>query len=214
MRGMWENVLIPQMAVIGFMFLPLALSNRTRMVRLAIGGGSGNLIRTDFYRAIGGHESLRDAVIDDIALARLTRRRGGTSVLMRADHLISVRMYRGFREIADGFTKNAFSTFDRSYAQTAVAVVTGVLLNIYPYFAALTGSKFAIGTVLFITFSRLILFLTLRYSVLAALFGHPLMTAVWLAITIRSAWRTGIRGELSWRGRTYDASRTRFGAGR
>jgi hypothetical protein len=41
---------------------------------------------------------------------------------------------------------------------------------------------------------------------------HPLMTAVWGYIFLRSMWITGIRGELRWRGRTYDAAQTKFGA--
>jgi len=61
---------------------------------------------------------------------------------------------------------------------------------------------------------RVIVFATLGYPIVYAIFGHPLMAAFWLVIFIRSVWKTGIRRELEWRGRTYDASETRFGADR
>ena len=61
---------------------------------------------------------------------------------------------------------------------------------------------------------RVIIFATLRYPILYAIFGHPLMAAFWLVIFVRSVWKTGIRRELEWRGRTYDAAETRFGADR
>jgi hypothetical protein len=35
---------------------------------------------------------------------------------------------------------------------------------------------------------------------------------LWLWIIIRSTWVTGVRNRLTWRGRTYDATKTRFGA--
>ena len=41
---------------------------------------------------------------------------------------------------------------------------------------------------------------------------QPLMTAAWCWILLRSMWFTGIRRQLHWRGRTYDAGRTKFGA--
>ena len=54
--------------------------------------------------AAGGHEALKAAVVDDVALARLIRRSGGRSEIVRADDLVSVRMYHGLREVIDGFT--------------------------------------------------------------------------------------------------------------
>lgn len=61
-------------------------------------------------------------------------------------------------------------------------------------------------------FSRLILFASLGHGLLNALLGHPLMMLSWLYILMRSIWYTGIRRQLLWRGRSYDARRTRFGA--
>src|SRR5260221_2129337 len=49
MRGFWENAAMPQLALTALTFLPLWLSNRTRIGALAIGGGPGNLVaRADY----------------------------------------------------------------------------------------------------------------------------------------------------------------------
>jgi chlorobactene glucosyltransferase len=214
MRGFWENVLLPQLAVLAYMFVPLWLANTTRFVRLGLGAGAGNLIRRDVYQAIGGHEVLRDAVVDDVALGRLVRRHRERTLVVRAERFAEVRMYRGFREVWDGFTKNTFASLGRSYVVAILALPVGFVVHILPYTLALTGSAVSIATVAVISVTRLVLFLVLRYSVLSALFAHPLMMGVWLGILIRSTWRTGVRGELAWRGRTYDAAQTRFGADR
>ncbi|HYC89330.1 MAG TPA: glycosyltransferase family 2 protein [Thermoanaerobaculia bacterium] len=211
-HGFWEHVAMPNLAVFGFSFLPLWLGNRTRIVRLAIGGGTGNLVRRDLYLAAGGHEALQDAVVDDVGMARLMRREGHHTELVRAETMVRVRMYHGLREIVDGFTKNAFSTFDRSYLVAVPGVVLTLLVHLLPYAMALTGNAIALATVGLITLTRVILFRSLGYRLDNALFGHPPMIVIWCAILVRSMWMTGIRRRVHWRGRTYDADRTKFGA--
>ena len=212
MHGFWEHIAMPNLAVFAFMVLDVWVSNRTRTPMLAIGGGPGNLVRRDIYDAAGGHEALRDAVVDDVALARLIRRSGHRTEVVRADDLVYVRMYRGLRQVVDGFTKNCFATFGRRYVMTLVMFLLSIVLHIYPYAAALTGDAAAIATVIVISASRLVLFSSLGYRLDNALFGNPLMVLLWMWILIRSTWITGVRRRLHWRGRMYDASRTRFGA--
>lgn len=214
MHGFWENVLMPQLMVVACAFFPIWLANRSTRVRLGAGGGAGNLIRREVYERIGGHEALRGAVIDDVGLARLARRSGKQTIVVRAERFVSVRMYEGLGEIVRGFTKNAFAALDRSYALTLILSVLGIVFHVWPYVAAALGSRISIATVLVITVTRLILFSAMRYNIVAALFAHPLMTLGFTWISLVSAWKTGIRRQLHWRGRTYDAAQTRFGADR
>lgn len=212
MRGFWEHVIMPNLSVFALTFLDIWLGNRTRTVFLAVGGGIGNLVRRVEYVAAGGHESLQGAVVDDVGLARLFRRKGFRTMAVIADDFVSVRMYHGFREIVDGFTKNAFAVFGYSYLLGFLFMAMALVFHILPYVLAFTGNLLAIATVALITLSRLILFVRLRYRLDNALFAHPLMIGAWCYILARSMWRTGIRRQVHWRGRTYDASRTRFGA--
>jgi glycosyltransferase involved in cell wall biosynthesis len=214
MRGFGENAAMPMMALTAFTFLPTWFSNRTRFARLGIGGGTGNLVIAARYAACGGHEALKDAVVDDVALAQLVRRGGATTEAVRADELVSLRMYRGLSEIIEGFTKNAFAVFGRNYVAGVLAVAGCIAFHIVPYALALTGDRNAIATVVIISLTRLVLFHSLRYRLDAALFLHPVMAAIWTWIFIRSIWLTGIRRKVIWRGRTYDARQTRFGAER
>lgn len=212
LRGFWEHVAMPSLAVFVFSVIPLWLANRSRAVRFGVGGGTGNLIRRDVYDSAGGHESLKDAVVDDVGLARLVRRHGFATEIVRADELISLRMYHGVREIVDGFTKNVFAAFQRSYAFTALFFILALIFQLLPYVLAFTGSAIAIATLALIAVSRVILFHALGYRLDNALLGHAPMMLIWLYITARSVWYTGIRQQLHWRGRTYDARGTRFGA--
>lgn len=213
MHGFWEHVAMPNLAVSLYSMIPLWLVNRTRTPFFGMGGGTGNLVRRDAYVTAGGHEALKAAVVDDVALGRLFRRNGFRSEVVLANEHVSVRMYHGLGEIVRGFTKNMFAIVNRSYAAALVFLLLGCIFHLMPYALALFGDRLSIATVLVIGLTRAILFIALRYPRLDnALLGHPLMVGVWGWILLRSLWLTGVRRRLEWRGRRYDASRTRFGA--
>lgn len=214
MHGFWEHIAMPALAMFAFTVMPAWLSNRSRIGVLALGAGTGNLVRRDAYERCGRHEALKDAVVDDVGLARLLRRGGEVTEAVRADELVSVRMYHGGGEILRGFTKNGFAVLNRNYLLAVLFVVINVVIGLLPYVLALTGDPFAIATVVVISVVRVLVFASFRYRLDNAILGHPLMAAVWLTIFVRSVWKTGFRRELEWRGRTYDASETRFGADR
>jgi len=210
MCGFWENAVMPNLAMFAFTVLPLWISNRSRMPLLAVGGGPGNLVRRADYDAAGGHEALFNAVVDDVGLARLLRRSGRRTEVVRASHAISVRMYHGLGEIVRGFTKNAFAVFDYNYAVAAGFFALAIVAHLLPFVLACFGNRLAIATVALIILTRVVIFASLRYRIDNAVFLHPLMMAALCWILLRSVWFTGIRRQLHWRGRTYDAGRTRF----
>ncbi len=212
LHGFWEHVAIPNLVVVAFTMLPLWLTNQSRLAVFAVGGGPGNLIRREDYDAVGGHESLKDAVIDDVALARLVRRSGRRSEVALANDLVSLRMYHGLREIVDGFTKNAFAVVNRNYVAVVVILLLTLVAHALPYALALTGDVIGIAIVALIALSRVILYSALGYRLDNALFGHVPMMLIWFWILMRSMWVTGVRRRLTWRGRTYDAEKTRFGS--
>lgn len=212
MHGFWEHLAMPNLATVVFSVLPLWLANHTRSRLLAIGGGPGNLVRHSAYDAAGGHEALKDSVVDDVALARLLRQSGGGTEMVRADDLVSVRMYHGLREVIDGFTKNSFTAFGKSYLVMMAIVTFTLFVHVLPYVLALLGDPMALATVAVITLVRLILFTSLGYRLDNAILGDVPMVLLWCLISLRSAWVTGIRRRLLWRGRQYDSSQTRFGA--
>jgi chlorobactene glucosyltransferase len=219
MRGFWENTLMPYLAV-SYFFGPAFWLNSDAQKRYAAGGGAGMLVRTSAYRAAGGHEALKDSVIDDIGLAIRVRRAGGRCRMAMADHRVHIRMYRGFREVVDGFTKNlawvfegamglflAASTLFTFVAWTLPAVVLAAAVigaRIPSEDLALAAAAFGLTVV-----GRFAMGVYLRYPAWTAL-TQPITAAVWVGITVRSLTRRFLHREVHWRGRTYHASRARF----
>jgi chlorobactene glucosyltransferase len=223
MRGFWEHVVLPQLALVAFLFLPGWLSNRVQWSKLAIGGGTGMLVRRSAYDEAGGHEPLRNAIVDDVSLARIVRKVAST-IAVRADEFVSVRIYEGLGEIVRGFTKNFYFVLGANVPLALGIVVLTFVMHLLPYVWAIGATvdllrgvpKAAVGmigllTIAVIALARLIVFVPLRYGIFNAIFAHPLMSAVWIYIGLRSIWLVGVRRQVGWRGRVYDARIKRFG---
>src|SRR5204863_322423 len=109
--------------------------------------------------------------------------------------LVSIRMYHGLGEIVRGFTKNGFAIVGRNYFVAILALLFGFFISLLPYGLALTSDFTSVATVILITLTRLVLFVVLGYGAINALFGHPLMIAVWSWIMLRSIGLTGFSPE-------------------
>jgi chlorobactene glucosyltransferase len=219
MRGFWENVLLPYLSVGVFLGLGF-LAVRPRFKGLALGAGVGNLVRRRVYDAVGGHEALRDSVIDDVHLAIAVKRGGFRVGVFRADDRIAVRIYRGFRGVWDGFTKNVAWAFPGAGG----AVLFALTLVLFAASVAPAATLLAAGArapvasadvrLAAVVFAGSIV---VRASLAAALGDplwpaptHPIMTAVWAGLLGRSLFHRFVRKRLTWRGREYDARRARF----
>lgn len=219
MRGFWENVLLPYLPQ-SFFFGAGALLNTDLQRRWAAGGGAGMLVRREAYERAGAHSVLRASVIDDLHLAINVRQSGGRCRFAMADDRMFLRMYRGYAEVRDGFTKNIAYAFEG---------LTGVLLVLFTVFsmlawivppvvlaAALLGAPVAgrdvgLAAVAFgaIVAARLGMSIALRYPLWTAV-TQPLMAAAWIEIIVRSFVRRFLRREVEWRGRRYDAKDAGF----
>jgi chlorobactene glucosyltransferase len=219
MEGFWENVLMPYLAV-SYFFGPAFWVNSDAQRRFAAGGGAGMLVRASAYRAAGGHEALRASVIDDIGLAVGVRRSGGRCRMVMADHLVRLRMYRGFRQVFDGFTKNISFVFAGGMglflaASTLFTLLAWSLPAIVLLAAALgvpvpsRDVMLAAVSFLLTVVARAGLSAYLKYPLWTSV-TQPFTAAVWTAILARSlTWRFFHR-RVHWRGRTYDARQARF----
>jgi chlorobactene glucosyltransferase len=202
-------------------FGPAFLMNIDRVPSFAAGGGAGNLVRRSAYEAIGGHEKLRASIVDDVNLAMTVKRAGHRHRGIRAEDSVAVRMYRGFREVFDGFTKNTAFVFQggKTLLVLAIAIVASGLAALLPpvvLAAAAFGAAIPRIDVL-LAGAATLLAIAMRVVVARAV-GDPLwpapthafMAAIWTGIIARSLFRRFVLRRVVWRGRRYDAADARF----
>lgn len=217
-HSFWERILLVNLIFTLWTLFPLWM-RRDTAPRHALGGGPGNLVRTQLWRDIGTHAAIHNAVIDDIGLMRRIRKTGRHTGVLRADHLVEIRMYEGLDELMRGFTKNAWYATGASFLGAALAGLITFVFNVLPYLIILDavidfvrGEPFgpaffwSLATVSLISLARLIVLLPGGYGFWNALLGHPLMMTGWLVIFLRSSLLTGASRRLHWRGREFDGT--------
>jgi cellulose synthase/poly-beta-1,6-N-acetylglucosamine synthase-like glycosyltransferase len=206
-----EALIVPLIHVLLLGYLPIWLARRSRHPAFAAGCGQLMAVRRDAYRRAGGHAAIRHSRHDGLTLPRAFRRAGCTTDLFDATNLACCRMYRGGREVWQGFAKNATEGMAKPLALPVWTVLLGGG-HVLPFlllpaafasgsWAALAASALAAASVYG---ARIALALRFRQSWPGALL-HPLGIGLLLALQW-SALVAELRGRPAvWRGRAYSS---------
>jgi hypothetical protein len=125
-HGLAENLLVPGV----FALLDALLGDWEEAAdsrATPVANGQFLLLRRQVWEACGGFEAVRNDAIDDVAIAALLRHRGYRTGFFRAPDLLSIRMYRGFREATRGWRRNLGGLLGRRPRVTLAACAVLVL---------------------------------------------------------------------------------------
>jgi hopene-associated glycosyltransferase HpnB len=201
----WERLVVPAFVYFFAQLYPFARVNRPGRTAAAAGGCM--LVRRAALEAAGGLAAIRDARIDDVALARLLKPHGRIWLGV-ADDIVSVRPYPRLADLWQMVVRSAYVQLRRSPVLLLATVAALLLVYVVPPVAAVTG--LALGAWLLAGLGLLawaVMALTwlpvLRLCRLTS-WRAPLLPAVamlYLAMTVDSARRHHAgRGGL-WKGR-------------
>ncbi len=99
-----------------------------------IGAGVYNLVKTSLYRSIGGHQSIRLEVIDDLMLGKIMVQAGGKPGFMDGRDLISVEWYSNWKQMILGLEKNGFASVRYSLPRLLAFMSVTYGIYLFPYF--------------------------------------------------------------------------------
>jgi len=187
--------------------------SREQLASMGVANGQFLLFRRAAYELIGGHEALRDHLVEDLAFGRRIAARTGEGMrLTNGDGtaLLRCRMYTCFQELWEGFSKNMRPAFEESilsflifgFLITSFFLLPFLLLPLSYFFHGLLEPACLAVALIFATR----LFLTLRYkSSWLSLCAHPIALLLMCSIALNS-WRLCLGGGVSWKGRTYSGA--------
>jgi chlorobactene glucosyltransferase len=205
----WEKLVIPMLYFAVTVFLPFPMIERSSKKQYAMGNGQFMLFRREFYDKIGGHESLKSKIVEDVWLARRVKEFKGKLIFADASSLVSCRMYRNLNEVWQGFSKNLFAGLSFSTAGLVFTVLTYLILFVLPPLLLLTGFlKFnAINIVILIIpiLMRLIQAFRFKQPVLFS-FLNPLSALFIVAVALNSFRLIRFGKGATWKGREYSES--------
>ena len=101
-----ERLVVPLMAQAIIGYLPLLAVHYLPLSIFAAANGQCLLFRRSAYQAVGEHASVYDSVIEDVSLARRTKKLGYNLRMLDGDRLVACRMYTSWAGVRDGFAKN------------------------------------------------------------------------------------------------------------
>lgn len=179
--------------------------------RLDVSAANGQFIcmTAEYYAQLGGHRSVRDKLVEDIALARATKADARRVVARTAINSVHCRMYRSSREVIDGFSKNAFASFGESPGQALAAIAVMAATHIIPPVLLVRGIRRG-SRMTGVAAAEVGLGLALRWIVSGRtgfrrgdVWMAHLNAVAFVGITLRSMWwRYAGRG-YRWKGRSY-----------
>jgi hypothetical protein len=186
-------------------FLPLSLAERSPRPSLSAANGQLLAVDAEAYRRVGGYRSVRDQVLDDVALVREIKASGGRGGVVDGTDLATCRMYEDWAALRDGYTKSAWSAFPTP-AGAAAALAGLAVVYVVPPLAALRGSLVGLaGYAAAVTGRYVVAERTGGRSVPDSL-AHPASVALFGWLTAAS-WVRRRRGELRWKGRPLPGTR-------
>jgi hypothetical protein len=181
-------------------FLPLRAMERLPNPSLAAAGGQFLVVRAAAYRRAGGHAAVRDAVLEDIALARAVKRSGGRIALADGSRLATCRMYTSWAELVEGYSKSLWASFG---SPVIAALVTLGLVGLYVV-PLLFGRWLGLAAYLVAVLGRIVSARATGGRALPDAFAHPVSILLSAWLLIRSYRR---RRTTRWKGRaTWSAS--------
>ncbi len=140
-RSTPERLLIPPFVLFFFLLYPMRWANRVRSRRSAAAGGC-ILVRRDTLAAGGGFASVKGALIDDLAIARLVKRRAGmpTRLALSRTRVTSVRPYDDLASVWAMVRRSAFTELRRSWLLLAAVTLVLLLMFAGPVVAIAVGA--------------------------------------------------------------------------
>ncbi len=198
-----ERALIPAFVYFFQMLYPFAWVNRKEAKTAAAAGGCMLVGRQALARA-GGIGNIRDALIDDCALARLLKAEGSIWLGLSPD-ILSHRSYPRFGDIRRMVARSAYAELDYSPALLATTligmVLTYIAVPILAIFGPFPANAVAIAAWALMTLTFLPILRFYRVSPLWAV-GLPLIAAAYLAFTFDSAYQHWRGRGGAWKGRS------------
>ena len=208
-RTGWERLVVPAFVYFFALLYPFRWSNRPG-ARTAAAAGGCVLVRRDALERGGGIDAVRDAIIDDVALARVVKRAGGRTFLGLAERIESVRPYPDLASLWRMVSRSAYAQLRHSLLLLAGTVVGLAVVFLAPpvstVVGAVTGNLLVFGTglagwlLMAATFAPMLRYY--RQPVAGAL-ALPFTATLYLGMTVDSALRHYRGRGGSWKGRIY-----------
>ena len=177
--------------------VPLRIAEKSSQPSMAIANGQFFIVRRMAIEKIGGYKAVKNAVIDDVFLARELIRHGFHGTVINGASIAQCHMYTSWTSIKSGYGKSLNKAFGGALGASFVVLFL-FFTSILPFVLSLSGSFYGwLGYVL-IVFSRMLSAIKTRGRIVDS-FLHPISATLLIYLIIHSF---RVRSSVTWKGRT------------
>ncbi|MEU1815953.1 glycosyltransferase [Streptomyces roseifaciens] len=205
----WERLIVPAFVYFFAQLYPFRWINRPGARTTAAAGGCV-LLRREAAERAGVPDSIRQAVIDDVTLARAVRRTGGRIWLGLADRVDSVRPYPRLGQLWRMVSRSAYAQLRHNLLLLAGTVAGLAVVYLAPPVAVVAGTLTG-ETLLLTAGAAAWAVMAGTYVPMLRYYRQPLVLApllpftalLYLLMTVDSAVQHYRGRGAAWKGRTY-----------
>ncbi|MBL7999606.1 MAG: glycosyltransferase [Candidatus Kapabacteria bacterium] len=211
--GTWsEQLILPLVHFLYFCYLPNTWILQRKEVKYSAANGQFIMFTRQAYSRIGGHETVKDNIVEDVFLAKRVKEEGMRLALADGTSFVTCRMYTSLHEVFRGFSKNFFAGMGYSLPLMILFQLHFLLLFVAPLpialWSALHGNFsvawFILPVVQYILATLMRLVITIRFAMpIVQAFAHPISVLFGMAIGVNAVrWAYSKHGS-QWKGRSY-----------
>jgi chlorobactene glucosyltransferase len=204
-------VIFINLAVLALM--PLVMIRRTRSPKISIANGQFILFKRSVYKSLGGHRSIKNDIIEDVAISKQVKKHGFRFMVFDGKRTIYCRMYDGFKDVIRGFSKFIFASMNYNVFKLGAVISFIMLLFLAPAFFLPMGlyifnwpwliNILIVSQVSIILLIRIVM--TFRFkSRFTDIFLHPLSMLYIAVLSINSVCQVKFGKGIFWKDRFYD----------
>lgn len=209
-RTFWEKIVIPLLYFAVMAFLPVPLVEKSKRKEFSMGNGQFLLFKRNCYDLIGGHQSLKNRIVEDVWISRRVKEFGQKLIFADGTDLMRCRMYNNFSEVWNGFSKNFFAGLAFSVTGLVTVNISYFMLFILPLFTLIYSILISDRSVFILSVSAFIIPVIIRITH-SVKFNQPLiysflnfLSCIFLiAVSINSFRILKFGKGANWKGRDY-----------
>lgn len=215
----WEKVVMPLvMTALSVGFSPRKVNDPSR--RDAVANGQFMLIKRSVYDAIGGHEKVKDQIVEDKAISEQVKWNGYRLIVADGMQVVSTRMYTSLSTMWEGWTKNIYLGLRDHFGMlllgafgASLGLIAALFLPVWPLLGLIwytkNGEWMALAVIIeallvwgYLIYYRMFVANKMNISIWYA-WTTPLGAGIFAAMMLTSAWKVISGQGVTWSGRTY-----------
>jgi len=211
MVTMHERMMVPFGNYIILALFPLYLMRKVKNAMFCTAIGQFMMFKSEVYRKIGGHKSIKGKVLEDVKISKHVKKSGYKFMIFDGRSNLYCRMYKSFRDVVRGYSRVLFAAFDYNIFMMSMAIFLIATVFLGPFIMLPLGIVFSwpaliieliILQVIIVLTTRVIFAIRFKCRSIDILL-HPLAMFYLLFIAVKSILDIKYGDGMRWKGRVY-----------